>query len=116
MSAPLSFTPITRSDVDTCDTFHAGPCTVSYGASGRARPSVKSEVWRANGRVQTWKRDPERFRLPIKHGLRDYADITDLGGRTDARDWRAPTWTFHRADTCPAVAEAAAWYSKGDRT
>ena len=25
---------------------------------------------RVNGRIKTWKRDPERWRLPVKHGLR----------------------------------------------
>lgn len=25
---------------------------------------------RANGRMKTWKRDPARFRLPVKHGLK----------------------------------------------
>jgi hypothetical protein len=31
---------------------------------------------RANGKCQTWKRDPARFRLPIKHGLYEYGEIT----------------------------------------
>ena len=28
--------------------------------------------WRVNGKVKTWKRDPQRFRIPIKRGLYDY--------------------------------------------
>jgi len=28
--------------------------------------------WRVTGKVQRWKRDPERFRVPLKHGLYTY--------------------------------------------
>ena len=28
--------------------------------------------WRVNGKVKTWKRSPERFEVPIKHGLCSY--------------------------------------------
>ena len=28
--------------------------------------------WRVNGKVQTWKRDPSRIRVPLKHGLYQY--------------------------------------------
>lgn len=36
--------------------------------------------WRVNGKVQTWKRSPERVRVPVKYGLRsyDYVRETDL--------------------------------------
>lgn len=33
--------------------------------------------WRANGKCKTWKRDPARFQLPIKHGLYSYGYITN---------------------------------------
>ena len=33
--------------------------------------------WRANGKCKTWKRSPERFQLPIKHGLYNYSYITE---------------------------------------
>ena len=33
--------------------------------------------WRANGKCKTWKRSPERFQLPIKHGLYSYGYITE---------------------------------------
>jgi hypothetical protein len=36
-------------------------------------------VWwrvRRNGKTQTWKRDPERFRIPLKAGLRSYGEAT----------------------------------------
>jgi len=34
-----------------------------YNADGTARR------WRVSGAVKTWKRDPNRVRVPIKHGL-----------------------------------------------
>lgn len=33
--------------------------------------------WRVNGKCKTWKRNPERFQLPIKHGLYSYGYITN---------------------------------------
>ena len=31
---------------------------------------------RANGKCQTWKTRPDEFKLPVKHGLRDFFYIT----------------------------------------
>lgn len=33
--------------------------------------------WRVNGQVQRWKRNPDRIRVPLKHGLYSYDAITD---------------------------------------
>jgi hypothetical protein len=33
--------------------------------------------WRVNGKVQTWKRSPERVRVPVKFGLYSYDAITE---------------------------------------
>ena len=35
--------------------------------------------WRArrNGRTQTWKRDPSRFRIPYKYGFRGTSALTE---------------------------------------
>lgn len=38
---------------------------------------------RVNGKCKVWKRDPKRFRLPIKHGLRDCGYITNR----NAHEW-----------------------------
>jgi hypothetical protein len=38
---------------------------------------------RVNGITQTWKRDPHRFRVPMKHGLSDTFSITER----NACDW-----------------------------
>jgi len=33
---------------------------------------TKCQRWRVSGKVQRWKRDPERFRVPLQHGLYTY--------------------------------------------
>jgi hypothetical protein len=33
--------------------------------------------WYVNGAVKTWKRDPSRIRVPLKHGLYRYDAITE---------------------------------------
>ena len=33
--------------------------------------------WRVNGKVQTWKRSPERVKVPIKYGLYAYDYLTE---------------------------------------
>lgn len=32
--------------------------------------------WRRNGKTQTWKTEPDRFRVPVKFGLYTYSQIT----------------------------------------
>jgi|TARA_R100000789_G_C2924934_1_gene127475 hypothetical protein len=46
--------------------------------------------WRINGQLKTWKRTPNRFKLPVKHGLYAYdyitqetADIVHLPGEME---------------------------------
>jgi len=36
--------------------------------------------WKVNGKPKTWKRSPERVRVPVKHGLytHDYLTENDL--------------------------------------
>lgn len=33
--------------------------------------------WKVNGKVQRWVRDPDRIRVPLKHGLYAYDAITE---------------------------------------
>jgi hypothetical protein len=33
--------------------------------------------WKVNGKVKTWKRSPERVKVPLKHGLYDYDYLTE---------------------------------------
>jgi len=37
----------------------------------------KPKTWRVNGKIKTWKRDPERFQLPIKYGLKTCDYLTN---------------------------------------
>ena len=33
--------------------------------------------WRRNGKTKTWKKNPERFAIPVKYGLKTYSTITE---------------------------------------
>jgi hypothetical protein len=33
--------------------------------------------WKVNGVVKTWKTQPERFEIPVKHGMSDYGYVTE---------------------------------------
>lgn len=33
--------------------------------------------WRVIGKVQTWKRNPNRVRVPLKHGFYTYYQLTE---------------------------------------
>lgn len=49
-------------------------------------------TWRRNGQTQTWKRTPEKFRVPTKYGLYQYGDITQLDAMLEC---------WHTASECP---------------
>lgn len=49
-------------------------CSKTVGPRGGVR--IKVERWRRNGATKTWKTRPGEFRLPIKHGMRNYSEIT----------------------------------------
>lgn len=34
-------------------------------------------VFKVTGQVKTWKRDPERIKVPLKRGLYEYAELTN---------------------------------------
>jgi hypothetical protein len=55
-------------------TLHAGTCTETIGPRGGR--TVRREEWRSTGALKTWKTDATRYRLPLKHGMRDYGEIT----------------------------------------
>lgn len=61
--------------------FHHNNWTNSDGSCAR---------FRRNGATQTWKRDPERVRIPVKRGLYEYGQITN--GNMDM---------FHMPGDCP---------------
>jgi hypothetical protein len=67
---------------------HYGECKRIVGPRGGE--TITQERWRKSGQCKTWKRSPEKFRLPIKHGMYDnsYLDQTNC-------------INFHLASDCP---------------
>ena len=49
---------------------------ILYHVSNRNSDGT-AQRWRVNGKVQTWKRSPERVRIPVKHGLYAHDAITE---------------------------------------
>jgi hypothetical protein len=73
--------------------FHFNGCTRTIGPRGGVKTKV--EIWRANGKCQTWKTRPDEFSLPIKHGFNGpYSYITEK----NASGW-------HLASECPLDAQ-----------
>lgn len=66
---------LTRQTALTARTFWHRTATYKDG--------VRHVEARRNGATKTWKRQPERFQIPVKYGMYDYFYITD----TDAADW-----------------------------
>jgi len=60
--------------------------------------------WRLNGRIQTWKRDANRVRIPVKFGLYSYDAITqsEVGNKT------LFAFTGKPDDKCPFC--GSAWF------
>ena len=79
---------VTKDQALTCSEFHYGTCHRSVGPRGGV--TEKSEIWRRNGKTQTWKTRPNEFRVPLNHGLYAY-------GQMDERS----ASKFHTADDCP---------------
>lgn len=53
--------------------FHEDGCHVIVGPrGGRTEVVVR---WRQSGQLKEWKTQPDRFRLPIKHGLKTHDAI-----------------------------------------
>ena len=50
----------------------------------------KIRLWRRNGKTQTWKSRPNDFRVPVKHGLYDYAQIREFDAVA-----------YHTEENCP---------------
>jgi hypothetical protein len=91
---------ITREQALNGHEFHAGDidgnytCKVVIGPRGGRK--VTMEVWRRNGRNQTWKTRPNEFRVPIKwgfgYGKGSYNYITE----NNLKWW-------HMRSECPAL-------------
>ena len=81
-------------NAQTARDFHHGD-DCAHGVTVGPRGGVtypRVENWRRNGATQTWKRDPERFRVPVKYGLRGYGALTESA---------AGVWHTGRAEECP---------------
>jgi hypothetical protein len=71
--------------------FHFGACKRTIGPRGGVTDTV--EVWRSNGKCQTWTTRPTEFSLPIKQGYN--------GPCTYLTQYHAKM--FHLASECPLL-------------
>lgn len=53
---------------------HWGNCTREIGPRGGVK--VHQTICKVNGALKTWKTRPNEYRLPVKHGLRGYGEVT----------------------------------------
>ncbi len=44
---------------------------------GNILHDTNGKRWKVNGQVKTWKTDPNRIRVPLKHGLYAYDALTE---------------------------------------
>lgn len=75
---------VTKAEALTAHSFHWGNCTRAVGKRGGITEHVCE--YRRNGKTQTWKRDANRWRVPVKRGLYEYGDITP----ERAHEWHTP--------------------------
>jgi hypothetical protein len=68
--------------------FHQEGCKRTVGPRGGIK--VQIITWWKNGSVKIWERSPERFCVPVRYGLKDYAHITEDNAEH-----------YHAADDCP---------------
>ena len=64
---------LTMTDALIANEFHYGTCTRTVGPRGGV--TIKREIWRRNGRTQTWKTRPNDYRVPVRYGMRTYGSI-----------------------------------------
>ena len=57
---------ITKDSALTKDVFHV---IVSEAIASSSIPVRYCTVWKRIGKTKTWKRDTNRFSIPVKHGL-----------------------------------------------
>jgi len=60
---------VTRENCETAQYFEHVSVKNADGTPARAR---------RNGKTKLWKTRPERFKIPVKHGLRDYFYIQNF--------------------------------------
>lgn len=79
---------ITKDQALTENDFHFGTCAETIGPRGGK--TIQQTRARRNGKTQVWKTRPNDFRVPIKHGLYAYGEITQQNADQ-----------FHTAKDCP---------------
>lgn len=89
---------ITKEQALTAREFHYRHGDIEIGPRGGLKyPRV--EIWRRNGKTQTWKTRPDSFSIPVKFGLYSYGRITE----TEAKD-------FHTSEDCPLRESEKAYF------
>ena len=79
---------ITKEEAVTSDEFHHGNCHRVVGPRGNIK--VYSTIVRRGGKTKTWKRSPESFKVPVKHGIKTWFWITEV----NSENW-------HTKESCP---------------
>ncbi len=79
---------------------HEDGCRLHVGPRGRKTFFIQR--WRVNGRIKLWKKSPNKFKLPIKHGYRSWAVLDEYN-----------SGFFHIAAECPAFKEYVVLQEKG---
>lgn len=80
---------ISQEQADTADIFHDPRVRPCESRTGPIR-------WRRNGVTKRWKREPLRFRLPVKHGLSSYGQIENESNAA---------YFMHTGADCPVAPE-----------
>jgi hypothetical protein len=55
---------------------HLRPGDILYHTTDKNADGTPTR-WKVNGQVKTWKKDPNRIYIPLKHGLRSYDYLTE---------------------------------------
>ncbi len=64
------------SNVKQIAMFHPYPHSPRTSVRVEEIPLEKPKNWRINGEIQTWVTRPNDFRVPLKHGLYQYGELT----------------------------------------
>lgn len=48
--------------------------TILYHTKHRNRDG-SAQKWKVNGKVKTWKRNPDKIQIPVKHGMYSFGYI-----------------------------------------
>lgn len=79
---------MTPEQIDHAIMFHENGCEKVAGPRGGV--TYVAFRWHRNGQTRRWKREPDRFVIPVKYGLREHDQINPLNVER-----------FHAAEACP---------------